>query len=355
MSAQSYQKISIACTNDITETFANFFLEHDTGGLVVENDKLQGQTVLTAYLQLPKDKIFTEEEIEHFFFSVKDIFPEAKYSIVSLENIPAEDWLAGWVIRDGSRLDDTVSRTGKVSVRCDGEWKGAYSGAFDCEPGTRFRARAWARLGDAGKGGEAILFARYVRERGYTQEDAIRVETLAGIVTPRWLGDDQVEIQMTRPVLDPEKIPTRLRGPVPLVEVPLEVEGQVLRVTPVSMGNPHCVVFVEDPEEVPVERLGPALEHHPHFPARTNVEFVAISSRRELRQRTWERGTGETLACGSGACAAAVAAALSGRADRELLIRLRGGELRTRWPDSDGPVWLTGPTAHVFDGEILVP
>ena len=198
-------------------------------------------------------------------------------------------------------------------------------------------------------------FFKYLRDQRLSTSETIRVETLAGVVSPRWLGDDQVEIEMTRPVLEPEKIPTTLRGPVPLIEVPLEAGAQTLSVSTLSMGNPHCVVFVDDPERVPVEELGPLLENHPAFPQRTNVEFVAVRSRRELEQRTWERGSGETLACGSGACAAAVAAVLSGRSERELCVRMRGGVLRIRWPRNDGPVWLTGPAAHVFDGELEIP
>ncbi len=195
-------------------------------------------------------------------------------------------------------------------------------------------------------------FARFVRDRGLTTDENIRIETLAGIVTPRSIGEGRFETEMTRPVLEPEKIPTRLTGAVPLVGVPLEVEGETFRVTPVSMGNPHCVIFVDDPEKVPLERLGPAIENHPDFPARTNVEFVAVRSRTELAQRTWERGTGETLACGSGACAVGAAAILGGHTDRDVRIRVRGGELQVRWPDADGPIWLAGPTAHIFDGEI---
>ncbi len=198
-------------------------------------------------------------------------------------------------------------------------------------------------------------FFKYLRDRRLSTSETIRVETLAGVVSPRWLGDDQVEIEMTRPVLEPEKIPTTLRGPVPLIEVPLEAGAQTLSVSTLSMGNPHCVVFVDDPERAPVEELGPLLENHPAFPQRTNVEFVAVRSRQELEQRTWERGSGETLACGSGACAAAVAAVLSGRSERELCVRMRGGVLRIRWPRNDGPVWLTGPAAHVFDGELEIP
>ena len=194
-------------------------------------------------------------------------------------------------------------------------------------------------------------FARFVRDRGHTTEETLRIETLAGIVTPRSIGEGRFETEMTRPVLEPEKIPTRLTGAVPLIGVPLEVEGETFRVTPVSMGNPHCVIFVDDPERVPLEHLGPAIENHPDFPARTNVEFVAVRSRTELVQRTWERGTGETLACGSGACAVGTAAMLGGHTDRDVRIRVRGGELQVRWP-ADGPIWLAGPTAHVFDGEI---
>jgi diaminopimelate epimerase len=198
-------------------------------------------------------------------------------------------------------------------------------------------------------------FAKYVRDRGLTTKDEIRVETLAGIVTPRALGNDQYEVKMTTPVLDPQKIPTRLAGQPPLLDVPLEVDGERLRVSAISMGNPHCVVFVDDPETYPVERLGPKLERHEVFPERANVEFVGRVSARELVQRTWERGTGETLACGSGACAVAVAAILTGRAERDVQIRLRGGTLRLRWPENSGPIYMTGPAAHVFDGELAWP
>jgi diaminopimelate epimerase len=198
-------------------------------------------------------------------------------------------------------------------------------------------------------------FTKYVRDRGLTAKDVIRVETLAGVVTPRWLGGDQVEVEMTRPVLDPQKIPTLLRGRAPLVDVPLEVDGERLEVCAVGMGNPHCVIFVDDPASFPVERLGPRIEHHEAFPERVNVEFVGVRSRTELVQRTWERGSGETLACGSGACAVGVAAVLSGRAERDVRISLRGGTLRIRWPNDDGPVFMTGPAAHVFDGELAWP
>ncbi len=121
------------------------------------------------------------------------------------------------------------------------------------------------------------------------------------------------------------------------------------------MGNPHAVLFVGDVEAAPVASLGPAIEHHPAFPNRVNVEFIEIVSRDRIRQRTWERGVGETLACGSGACAVAVVSMLCGRVDREVTIELRGGELEISWPDDGAPVLMTGPAAEVFRGEVEIP
>jgi diaminopimelate epimerase len=128
------------------------------------------------------------------------------------------------------------------------------------------------------------------------------------------------------------------------------VGAEELRVSAVSMGNPHAVIFVDDPERFPVETLGPRIEHHPAFPNRVNVEFVAPGARGRIRQRTWERGTGETLACGSGACAVAVVSMLQGRAPRQLVIELRGGELEIEWAGAEAHVFMTGPAAEVFTG-----
>ena len=139
-----------------------------------------------------------------------------------------------------------------------------------------------------------------------------------------------------------------------LLDVPLEVRGRPLLVSSVSMGNPHAVVFVDDPETTPVEQLGPLIEHHPAFPNRVNVEFVSPRGRDRIRQRTWERGTGETLACGSGACAVAVVSMLKDLVDREVTVALRGGELEIAWAAAEEPVWMTGPTAEVFTGTIEV-
>jgi diaminopimelate epimerase len=194
---------------------------------------------------------------------------------------------------------------------------------------------------------------KYVRDSGLSDAEEIAVETLSGVVRPRWAGRDRVTVDMGQPVLAPEKIPTTLGdGSGPVLDVPLEVEGETLRVSCVSMGNPHAVIFVEDPDAAPVERWGPRIERHPAFPNRVNVEFVRVSGRGRIRQRTWERGSGETLACGSGACAVAVVSILRGVADRSLVVELRGGELAISWEDDAAPVRMTGPAATVFSGRI---
>jgi diaminopimelate epimerase len=202
-------------------------------------------------------------------------------------------------------------------------------------------------------------FYKYLRDAGHTQADEIGVETLSGVVRPRWAGPGLVEVDMGLPILIPEKIPTTLAsGAGPVLDVPIEIPAELwpegpesLRASSISMGNPHCVIEVEDVDAIPLASVGPALEHHVAFPNRVNVEFVEIVSRDRIRQRTWERGTGETLACGSGACAVAVASMLRGVVDREVTIELRGGELRIAWADKTSSVWMTGPAATVFTGE----
>jgi diaminopimelate epimerase len=196
---------------------------------------------------------------------------------------------------------------------------------------------------------------KYLRDHGHTSADEVGVETPAGVVRPRWAGPDRVRVQMGQPVLAPAKIPTTLgKGEGPVLDVPLDVDGEEFRLSTVSMGNPHAVLFVEDPDATPVERLGPLIEHHPAFPNRVNVEFVTPVGRNRIRQRTWERGTGETLACGSGACAVAVVSMLRGLVERSVAIELRGGELEIDWENDESPVFMTGPAAEVFSGEFPI-
>lgn len=154
---------------------------------------------------------------------------------------------------------------------------------------------------------------------------------------------------MGQPILDAATIPTLLPGNPP-ANVPLEVAGQTINVTCVSMGNPHCVTFVDEVNDDWVLRVGPQIERHPAFPRRVNAEFIQVVSRSEFIMRVWERGSGETMACGTGACAAAVAAAITGRTDRTVTAHLRGGDLKLEWSPS-GDVFMTGPAAEVFSGD----
>ncbi|HEX9879083.1 MAG TPA: diaminopimelate epimerase [Candidatus Binatia bacterium] len=193
-------------------------------------------------------------------------------------------------------------------------------------------------------------FARYVVDHGLTRKTELEVETLAGIIRPRLKGN-QVEVDMGQPVLEGREIPVRADGRV--LDHPLEVDGREYRVNCVSMGNPHCVVYVDDPEGLELERIGPRFEHHPFFPNRVNTEFVKILNPGEVRMRVWERGAGETWACGTGACAVAVVGALTNRTERQLTVRLLGGDLSIHWRP-DNRVAMTGGAEEVFQGVVRI-
>lgn len=194
--------------------------------------------------------------------------------------------------------------------------------------------------------------ARYVKDRRLSAKAEIRIETKAGIQTARVLGGGKVQIDMGEPILKGREIPVNLSGRV--INRPLRVEGHEFRATCVSMGNPHCVIFVEDLAKLPLEKYGPMIEKHSLFPRRTNVEFVKIHSASEIEMRVWERGVGETLACGSGACAAAVAASLVGYADRKVKVRLKGGTLQIEWCRETGHVLMIGAAESVFEGVVEI-
>jgi diaminopimelate epimerase len=161
---------------------------------------------------------------------------------------------------------------------------------------------------------------------------------------------DRVRVDMGEPILHAPDIPTLLPGD-PVIEVPLSAGGNLLRVTSVSMGNPHCVVFVDEPTDELVLGVGPQIERHAAFPRRVNVEFVQVLNRETVRQRTWERGSGETYACGTGACAVCVAGVLTGRTERRVTSKLLGGDLQLEWNEADNHVYMTGPAVEVFSGE----
>jgi diaminopimelate epimerase len=203
-------------------------------------------------------------------------------------------------------------------------------------------------------------FAKYLVDRSMVQGDTLAIETLDGVKRIEVVRDyegkmSSATVDMGEPKLAPEDIPTTLPG-TQVFECPVETEYGTFRVTGVSMGNPHAVIWVDDVDATPVEVFGPAIENHPAFPAKTNVEFAEVVGEGEdrIRLRVWERGCGETLACGTGACAAVVAAVLGCRTERAVTVELAGGELFVRW-DEDGHVYMAGPATEVFTGMLAVP
>lgn len=201
--------------------------------------------------------------------------------------------------------------------------------------------------------------AKYVYDYGLTDKETISVETLAGIKHLELTIDAGkvalVKVNMGSPELVPEKIPVMAEGKR-AINVPLEVKGNSYQMNCVSMGNPHCVIFMEeDVRNLNLEAIGPDFENHERFPKRINTEFVNVLDRQTLRMRVWERGSGETLACGTGACATAVAAMLNGHVEKEVTVHLLGGDLKIQWDDGNAPVYMTGPAATVFDGIIELP
>ncbi|HZK86241.1 MAG TPA: diaminopimelate epimerase [Desulfosporosinus sp.] len=198
-------------------------------------------------------------------------------------------------------------------------------------------------------------FARYVYDQRIVLHNPIRVETLAGVLTVHLnIKDDQVQgarVDMGEPILRADLIPVLGQGE-PVVGATLEVLGETFQYTAVSMGNPHCIIFVEDLATLDFERFGPAIEKHLLFPRKTNVEFIQVNSPKDLTMKVWERGAGPTLACGTGACAAAVAAVLNYKTERTVTIHLPGGDLLIEW-GLDNHVYMTGPATYVFKGEWL--
>jgi len=194
--------------------------------------------------------------------------------------------------------------------------------------------------------------AKYVYDHGIAQQQNLKIETGAGVlsldleITGQKVS--QVRVNMGKPILTSSEIPTLLPGDPP-VNVDLDLGEETLQVTCVSMGNPHCITFVEEITDDWVHVIGPQVEVHPMFPNKINAEFLQVISPAEMKMRVWERGSGETQACGTGACASAVAGVLTGRTERNVLIHLPGGDLRLEWSDSD-EVFMTGPAVEVFQG-----
>ncbi len=220
-----------------------------------------------------------------------------------------------------------------------------------------FRMRMFNNDGSEAEmcGNASRCVAKYVYDNGLTVKDEITLETLAGVkILKMEILEGKVRrvtVNMGAPILEPEEIPVDMEG-ASVISREIQVAGEAIPVTCVSMGNPHAIVFVEDAAHYPVEVKGPLLENHPLFPRRINAEFAEILSRDRIRMRVWERGSGETLACGTGACATLVAAALNGLTERQATLELLGGELEIRWSPEDNNVYMTGLATTVFNGEI---
>ncbi|MEO5699155.1 MAG: diaminopimelate epimerase [Casimicrobiaceae bacterium] len=200
-------------------------------------------------------------------------------------------------------------------------------------------------------GNGARCFVQFVREEGLTDKRVLRVETAGGMITPALTDDGQVTVDMGVPRFAPAAVPFAADAEAP--SYALEVAGAALEVHVLSMGNPHAVQVVPDVEHAPVTTEGPQVEVHPRFPQRVNAGYMAIVDRANIRLRVWERGVGETPACGTGACAAVVAGIRRGWLDREVTVATRGGALHIAWPANGAPVWMTGPAVTVFRGEWL--
>lgn len=204
--------------------------------------------------------------------------------------------------------------------------------------------------------------ARYIWERRLSDKRALEIETKAGIIRPEKVND-LVKVDMGKPVFSPESIPVNLTDEFlkdgyngtgrAIIDYPLQINDRLFRITCLSMGNPHVVIVVDKVEDFQVGYYGPMIENHGLFPKRTNVEFVEILNPSEIRMRVWERGSGETMACGTGASASVVATILNGLTKRDVMVHLLGGDLQISWA-SDNHVYMTGPAEEVFEGKITV-
>lgn len=235
------------------------------------------------------------------------------------------------------------------------------------EPGVDFRYRIVNADGGEVEqcGNGARCFARYVRDAGLTAKDRIRVRTLSGVIEPRLQADGRVTVDMGAPIFEPARVPFHDHGLVPhkvggFELWPLTLGTRSVDVAVLSMGNPHAVLDIarigcDDLAHAPVADLGPQIEGHTLFPKRVNAGFMQVLARNHIGLRVYERGAGETLACGTGACAAVVAGIRQGLLDARVDVDTRGGRLTIEWAGGDAPVLMTGPAVHVFDGEIALP
>ncbi len=254
------------------------------------------------------------------------------------------------------KVEDAPALARKVSDRHFGI--GA-DGLVLIKPSSRddFTMEMYNADGSQGKmcGNAIRCVGKYVFDHGMTKKRELAVETLAGTkyLSLNVSGDkvSEVTVLMGVPVFEPEKIPVVAEGKS-VVDMPVTVDGRKYRITVVSMGNPHAVIFVEDTKNFPIEKIGPLFERHEMFPERVNTEFVKVLDRENINMRVWERGSGETWACGTGACASAVASVINGYTDGKVTVHMLGGNLHIRYDGEGGQVHMTGPAVEVFRGEL---
>jgi diaminopimelate epimerase len=253
---------------------------------------------------------------------------------------------------------ETVKEPERLAVRISDRHRGVGGdGLILIMPSDRADARMRMFNADGSEaqmcGNGIRCLAKYLYESGISRKPQLTVETLAGVLSLQLSTSngtvEKVKVNMGKPRLRRQDIPM-LGGGDRVLGEKLTAGDREFAVTCVSMGNPHCVIYVDDVANFPVTHYGPLLEHHAQFPQRTNVEWVEWLNRREIRQRTWERGSGETLACGTGACATVVASVLNGKTERTVTVHLLGGDLEVEWADDDS-VYMTGPAVEVFRGD----
>ncbi|HNZ62118.1 MAG TPA: diaminopimelate epimerase [Paludibacteraceae bacterium] len=259
-------------------------------------------------------------------------------------------------------FEEQVQNPGELSIRLSDRHKGVGSdGLVMILPSSKadFRMQMFNADGSEAEmcGNAARCIGKYVYEKGLTNKTELTLETLAGIKTLQLFLDDDnnvvsVTVDMGNPELEPSKIPTTLPGKQ-IVNFPVSFDGVNYHITCVSMGNPHTVIFTQNIATLDIETIGKKIENAPIFPRRTNVEFIEIIDKGRIKMRVWERGSGETMACGTGACASVVAGVLNELVSRKATVELLGGNLEIEWNENDDHVYLTGPAETVFEGEIF--
>jgi diaminopimelate epimerase len=262
-----------------------------------------------------------------------------------------------FILIDNRHSSEPVITPEKAVEMCDRHFGIGADGVIFALPGqngTDYTMRIFNSDGSEPEmcGNGIRCLAKFIADlEGEKAKTDYRIHTLAGVISPELRSDGQVKVDMGLPRLLAGEIPTTLGEPdAKVIDVPIEVAGKSWSVTCVSMGNPHCITFVDDVSAVALETVGPQFEHHPAFPQRTNTEFIQVIRSNYVKMRVWERGAGVTLACGTGACAAVVAGVLVAKCDQTTAVELPGGVLEIEWAEVSGRIYMTGPAQRVFTG-----